>query len=395
IAPLYLNIGDLYKDQKNYDEALRNYFESIKTSEKTGNEIILAASYVQIGSIYEAIGDLSKALKYETVGLEYAKNTDQKDKIKNAYRILAVIHAKNKNYKEAFESEQLYLLTYEEIFNMENEKNITKLQMQYEFEKKEAEAKAKHDQEVALAQKETEYQKSIRNYIFMGMGVIVLFFIVLLIQRNKIAKERKQKALEQERSRISRDLHDDLGSGLTGILMMSDQIQATDNKELIGNSVEKIKNSSRYMVDQMGEIIWAMNAKNDTMENLFSYIHTYALDYFENQDIKLQISLPEKTPDIVMSGMMRRNIFLVVKESLNNITKHAHATEVSMKIELNGSGVNINFLDNGKGFEMEKTRKFGNGLKNMESRMTDINGTFRIESVPGKGAKTFISFPLS
>src|SRR5204863_3865207 len=139
--------------------------------------------------------------------------------------------------------------------------------------------------------------------------------------------ERRQIALEQERTRISRDLHDDLGSGLTGILMMSEQLQSSSAKEQIGSNIEKIKLSSRQMVDQMGEIVWAMNSKNDTLENLVGYLNTYAHDYFENTAVLHRTDLPEVIPARAVSGIMRRNIFLVVKESLNNISKHAGATE--------------------------------------------------------------------
>ena len=148
------------------------------------------------------------------------------------------------------------------------------------------------------------------------------------------------------------------------------------------------------MVDQMGEIVWAMNSKNDTLENLVGYLSTYARDYFENFDISPKVEMPEKMPHAEMTGMKRRNIFLVVKESLNNIVKHANATQVSLNMEIHKNDVNITVADNGKGFEMGQTRRFGNGLKNMQKRMEDIKGTYHIESGKEKGTKTVISFPL-
>jgi signal transduction histidine kinase len=383
-AFLYLNIGDLYKKLEKYDDAVASYLESIKVSKQIGYDRALTISYIQLGAVYETLGDLDKALEFENLGLELAEKANYLDMQKQAYRIRAMIHYKSKNFKAAFDDENNYLLLYEHLFNDETNRNITQMQLQYDFDKKEAAAKA-----------QLEKQKLIRNLIYSAMALAVLFLTVLLVQHNKIAKERRQIALEQERMRISRDLHDDLGSGLTGILMMSEQLQATSTQELVSNNIEKIKNSSRQMVEQMGEIVWAMNSKNDTLENLVGYLNTYAADYFENSHITQRIHLPESIPNTNMTGMMRRNVFLVVKESLNNITKHANATTVSMHINIENNKMNITLTDNGKGFEMAQTRRFGNGLKNMHSRMADIKGHYQIESAIEKGTKTTISFPLA
>lgn len=384
VASAYHDIGTVYFQKKKHDEALNNFLKALKIREEMDDLYGLSTTYIHLGNVYFREGDNQKAILNIEKGLEIATKIGELEWMKDAYKSLAEIYDSTGNYKLAYQNSVLFKQINDSMFSSEKHKKLVELQMNYEQSKKDA-----------LAAEEIKNQKLIRNYIFIGMTVIVILLVISLIQRNRIAGVKRQQSLEQERSRISRDLHDDLGSGLTGILMMSEQIQATDNRELIGNSLEKIKHSSRNMVDQMGEIIWAMNVKNDTLENLLTYIHTYALDYFENQNIKLNLKMPEKIPDVVMTGMMRRNIFLVMKESLNNILKHAGATEVNIKIESNNSNINITLTDNGKGFEKEKTRKFGNGLKNMESRMSDISGTITIESNPGKGTKTLISFPLS
>jgi signal transduction histidine kinase len=381
---LYLNIGDLYKKQTKYDEAIASYVKGIELGKELDYKRLLTISYIQLGAVYETLGDLDSAVKYLNLGLDLALKANQFDFQKQAYRILSMVYDKKKDWKGAYQNMGLYLQTYEKVFNEETNKNITQLQMQYEFDKKEAATKA-----------EQQRQKLKRNLIYAGMGLAVVFLVILLIQRNKIAKERRQIALEQERMRISRDLHDDLGSGLTGILMMSEQLQETSPKELVNNNLDRIKKSSRQMVEQMGEIVWAMNSKNDTLENLLGYLNTYARDYFENIDIKQQIELPETIPHAEMTGMKRRNIFLVVKESLNNIVKHANATQVSISMTIDKNQMQISVADNGKGFAMDNVRRFGNGLKNMQSRMEDIKGSYSIESFVAKGTKTVISFPLT
>src|SRR6185436_9268361 len=299
------------------------------------------------------------------------------------YELLRKIYEKKNDYKQALLYADKYLTLHDTLNDREKLSEYRELETKYNMEVK--------DRTIA----EQEKQKVVRNYIYSGLGVVVVFLIVLLIQRNKIASERRKMALEHQRMRISRDLHDDLGSGLTGVLMLSEQLQNHSTKELVNSNIEKIKQSSRQMVEQMGEIVWAMNSKNDTLENLLAYLDTYTRDYFENTNISQQVSLPDTVPHIVMSGITRRNIFLVLKESLNNITKHACATEVMLDIKITENSMNIVLTDNGKGFEPGQTRRFGNGLKNMQSRMTDIKGSFSIESNNGEGTKTVISFPFA
>jgi signal transduction histidine kinase len=281
------------------------------------------------------------------------------------------------------------------IFNDENASKMKGLEMQYDFDKDAAIQKAERDKKDALIATAIATQRFKHNVIYLGLAMLVFFLLIVIILRTKLAKERRLKGLEQERSRISKDLHDDLGSGLISILMMTEQMQNPDNKFLISGNVEKIKQSSKMMVEQMRVIIWAMNSMNDTLENLLIYIQNYSLDYFENLPIKSTIHLPEIIPIKNMTGMARRNVFLVVKESLNNITKHSKATEFEINIIVENDSMNIVITDNGNGFDVNETRRFGNGLKNMNSRMKELNGTFFIESIIGKGTKTSINFPLS
>jgi len=119
------------------------------------------------------------------------------------------------------------------------------------------------------------------------------------------------------------------------------------------------------------------------------------MDYFENLPVNLKFHLPKNIPEMMMTGMARRNVFLVVKESLNNINKHSKATEVNITISADNESVNIVIADNGIGFLVDEKKKFNYGLNNMKSRMNDINGNFRIESVIRQGTTAIIDFPMT
>ena len=377
------DIGVSLKNLKRFDEAAIAYDSAMNLAVKNNLKGYFGAIVSNKAHLAFAENkfDRSEQLAKEALVYHLADNIPawQLD----IYELLRKIYEKKNDYKQALLYADKYLTLHDTLNDREKLSEYRELETKYNMEVK--------DRTIA----EQEKQKVVRNYIYSGLGVVVVFLIVLLIQRNKIASERRKMALEHQRMRISRDLHDDLGSGLTGVLMLSEQLQNHSTKELVNSNIEKIKQSSRQMVEQMGEIVWAMNSKNDTLENLLAYLDTYTRDYFENTNISQQVSLPDTVPHIVMSGITRRNIFLVLKESLNNITKHACATEVMLDIKITENSMNIVLTDNGKGFEPGQTRRFGNGLKNMQSRMTDIKGSFSIESNNGEGTKTVISFPFA
>ena len=190
------------------------------------------------------------------------------------------------------------------------------------------------------------------------------------------------KAQQEERNRISADMHDDLGAGMTTIRLYSELAKS----KLADNpipEVDKISHSANELLNKMNAIIWSMSSSNDSLGNMIAYIRSYALEYFEDTGIKCRIDIPENLPNIQVIGEIRRNVFLVVKEALNNILKHANATEVSIKLIRVENDLTLYIHDNGKGIDLETIRQFGNGLKNMKKRMNDVEIDFSIENKNG------------
>jgi signal transduction histidine kinase len=208
-------------------------------------------------------------------------------------------------------------------------------------------------------------------------------------ERLKLDNERKEfekqvailEAKQQERNRISADMHDELGSGVTAIRLMS-EIVKTKMKEDTLPEIEKISNSANELLDKMNAIIWTMVSSNDTVESLMAYIRAYAMEFFENTPIECHFDLPAQTPATELSGEKRRNIFLAVKESLNNVLKHSQASQVRIGITAIDKLV-IEIWDNGIGVDLQNLRKFGNGLQNMKRRIESISGEFKIENHEG------------
>jgi signal transduction histidine kinase len=190
------------------------------------------------------------------------------------------------------------------------------------------------------------------------------------------------KAQQEERNRISADMHDDLGAGMTTIRLYSElaKTKLADNPV---PEIEKISSSANELLNKMNAIIWSMSSSNDSLGNMIAYIRSYALEYFEDTVVNCKIDIPENLPNIQVIGEIRRNVFLVVKEALNNILKHAKATEVSITLTRVEDGLTLYIQDNGIGINMDNIRQFGNGLKNMKKRMNDIDIEFTIENNNG------------
>ena len=245
-----------------------------------------------------------------------------------------------------------------------------------------------------------------------GLLIELIFFLMGLTYKNrtqlieqtkererlKLENERKElekqvavmQAHQEERERISADIHDELGSGMTTIRLMS-EIAKNKMKENIPVEIEKISNSANEVLNKMNAIIWSMNSSNDTLDSLVSYIRAYATEFFDSTPIICKVHMPEMIPEKEITGDKRRNMFLCVKETLNNTLKHSKAGKVNINISTNGE-LKIEITDDGVGIDQEKIRRFGNGLKNIERRMKSIGGTYTITS--NKGTETILNLPV-
>ena len=177
---------------------------------------------------------------------------------------------------------------------------------------------------------------------------------------------------------------------MTAIRLMS-EIARNKLKAETPAEIEKISQSANEVLNKMNAIIWSMNSGNDTMDNLVSYIRAYALEYFENTQVHCKVNTPGKIEPVEISGDKRRNIFLCIKETLNNTLKHSKASEVNIDFDIEHD-LRIKIADNGIGIDMNHIRRFGNGLKNIARRMEGIGGTYEINNQ--HGTVTLLTLPL-
>ncbi|MBD1363278.1 hypothetical protein IDJ77_05580 [Mucilaginibacter sp. ZT4R22] len=215
----------------------------------------------------------------------------------------------------------------------------------------------------------------------------LLIYITWALSQVKIKRRlrllERRHAIDAERNRISRDMHDEIGSGLTHIALLSELIQTQHKTDAaVKNDVGNISASARKLITNMSEIIWALNPQNDSLENLLAYTREQMQQHFEPFDMVLEIDFADTVPDIPLTNEQRRNLYLVTKEALNNAMKHARATLVKLSVEIAAGQIVFTVADNGCGLPDSAGKPNCNGLKNMRKRMEDIGGNISMASNP-------------
>ena len=202
----------------------------------------------------------------------------------------------------------------------------------------------------------------------------------------------KFRLLDIERTRIAREMHDDIGSELTKIKMFSQLLNAgVNNNNDQKQKLQIISEAASKVLQNINEIIWTMNSKSDNLVDLAAYIRRYASDYLDTHDLNYRIDFPEQLPSVFISNNIRSNIFLTIKEALHNIVKHAAAKNVLVQLGFKNSALHVIILDDGKGMETDSGS--GNGLHNMKYRIENCGGSFIIDTAKDRG--TSIQFTIN
>ncbi len=233
------------------------------------------------------------------------------------------------------------------------------------------------------------------------LAIALVVVIVLTITRRRMRRKleviQRQQAIERERTRIAKDIHDHLGANLTRISLLSQSAHGElENSTQAAVQLERIYSTSRELTRSMDEIVWAVNPQHDTLDSLASYLGNFAQEYLVSINIRCRLDVPLHLPHWPITAEMRHNVFLAFKEALHNFVKHSGANEVSVALATDDDGFHLIVRDNGKGFDPANVSSRpgrGNGLKNMRQRLEKIGGRCEIQSAPGAG--TEIKFSVS
>jgi ligand-binding sensor domain-containing protein len=231
-----------------------------------------------------------------------------------------------------------------------------------------------------------------KTWWFVALAATMVSAIVYFIYRYRLNKKRE---LERLRLRISRDLHDDIGSALTSINVLSKVALSKGGADMeIGGYLSQIKTAASDTMESMSDIVWAINPENDKLEAMISRMKEFAAEICEARQVDLDFVLPIEIERISFDAGKRKNIFLIFKEAVNNAIKYSEGPKLHISLERQGNLLKMEIRDNGKGFQVNHART-GNGLKNMKERAGAIGGSMKLHSGPGQGTAVQVQIPIS
>ena len=435
IAISSVQFGSIYKGLGNYDkaityfnDALQSFHELKLTPDEAKTDIELGKVYVlkkdeeQAGKYFETAKNIARQLKDSTLlitidaekvamqsTIALQKNGEQKlmvnlqtsiemqDKNKeiSSYQYLADYYANKKEFAKALEYTNKLHQANDSVQGKDLQLEIKKLEEQYNFEKKEKEiALLKKDQQLSLANLQKQKSFQYGAIIFLAMLLLIGF---LVINRYRVVQRSKRLIdMEKMRNNIARDLHDDIGSTLTSINILSKValLQQVNGDTMMGANMQKIKDRSSAIMESMGDIVWAINPQNDTIEQMIFRMKEFTAEILEPLNINYTFKEEGNFSSLKLNIKKRKDFYLLFKEAVNNAAKYSNCKNLHVQVEQDAHFLHLTVTDDGKGFN-EKVVKNGNGLINMRERAASMVAKINIDSVPGKGTSIALDVPIT
>ncbi|MCU0319970.1 MAG: histidine kinase [Flavobacteriales bacterium] len=392
VAVAWWSLGNLALKQQQADSALRCYDRSVEVAHGMKDHDIGADALVGRAAALAAMND--RALMTEAVEqarrylIDHAAGIGQVTQ-RNAHRRLARIWREQGAHEQALE----HLSIWFRIDSAITKSNIrTALEMQA--------AKLQADADLALerverarSQDALERVRYSRNVVVVAsfLGAAIVIGLYLGYRSRQRAKQRLAELevlrLQQERTiaelrireEVGRDMHDDLGAGLSALKLRSEMALRKESDPERRQLWTFLSSTAGELMVNMRQMIWTLNADQSTVEDLLVYAGNYARSYLDAHELALELVMPNAVPPVDLSAQQRRNLLLVMKEALHNIVKHARATQVLIAISVVPEGISISIVDNGIGLPRHADKGEGNGLRNMARRLEVIGGSFRVE----------------
>lgn len=235
--------------------------------------------------------------------------------------------------------------------------------------------------------------------LLAAAGVMAGFLIAQWRNRRRLAAQTGGLLL-QERERIARDLHDDVGAQLTGLALQVDLVRRKSFAASFDHDLESISRQTRQLADHLRETVWALNPACDTFASFASHLAEQAERWQEQTGLDCRVDLPAHLPEFPLCAEARHHLALVVREAFANVVKHSGSTRAALKLELVQESLRLRIQDAGRGFDPEIARTAsggmsGNGLGNQRARVESLGGTWELQSQPGQGTTLIVTVPLA
>ncbi len=403
------NVGAVFYYMQKIDSALVYFRQSAMIEKAIGNFAGVGTSYNNIAQVLIENNRVDESKKFIDSAYYFANQSKTAVDIEAALELYSQYYEAKNDTKTALKYFKEYATFKDSILNFDTNAKVAKLEIEYQTEKKEKEILS---QRANLAEKELDLSKK-NTYIFGLIGLAValsllgfLFYNQQKLKNRQLQKENElkdallkietQNRLQEQRLRISRDLHDNIGAQLTFIISSLDNLKyGFQLPEKLSNKLKTISDFTTTTIYELRDTIWAMNKSEISLEDLQTRISNFidkantASDTIDFTFIR-DTSLSNETKFSSVEGM---NLYRIIQEAINNSLKYAEATTIKVQFKTNIQDLEISILDNGKGFD-QTTIELGNGLNNMKKRAHDINASISIDSKPNKGTTVSIQLPL-
>jgi signal transduction histidine kinase len=385
IRNVYQYMSDFYRSKKNMQLAY-DYYKKYYLYRDSLNNV----------EINKKISELQTQYETEKKDYEIKKLTsDQKIRELEIERQYAII-AGNLSVAKQKENEIELLSRFKELQALKIKQQDEQLERQLLMAKNSKQQLELAEKEKQLQSRKLKDEKTTRNILVLFIVLISLTGYFLFNRYQLKRKIKEQEALLSVREKIAKDLHDEIGSTLTGIRILSDVTGKIihDDQGKASGLLQKISHQSSEMQQAMSDIVWAVNPNNDKLQDIIVRMREYAGQTLEIKNIHTRIEIDESILTQKLDMSQRRDLLLIFKESINNIAKYANASQVDIRFNKQQEQLTLHITDNGKGFDTNVIRS-SSGLKNMQSRTIALHGICEIKSEPGKGTQIHISIPCT
>ncbi|MBX2917414.1 MAG: tetratricopeptide repeat protein [Cyclobacteriaceae bacterium] len=391
-AELLQNVGNIYFDKEQYAAALKNYTESLNLARKISNKAIIAYAYSAMGQANYVLKKNDLALLYLDSARIAAQGLNNAYLLMDTYEAISATYEAKGDYKKALRVTQQFVALKDSLTQAENRALMEETQARYELEKKQA--------QIDLLQKDKELitldarrQRAIQIGAFTALALMLVIGILLINRYRTIARTRRLAEIEAVRNDIARDLHDDIGSTLSTINIIS-KLAMHENPTGNNTQLSRIAEQSSKTMESMSDIVWSINPTNDLLEKVLVKMKVFAAEILEPLNIAYRFSEVGVDTQLTLHAKQRKNFFLIFKEAINNVAKYSCANEVTISFKQQPKTITMTIADNGIGFDHNQASD-GNGLRNMEARARDLQAKFSLKSEKGLGTTITVELPIT
>lgn len=388
-ANMQTNLGIVYLKMNQHDSAIYFLERALNLMLSHNEQANTARILTEKGRAFKMKKDFAMAEKFLKAALEKTFEHDDAKTRKIAYKELSGLYTDKKDFSAALSYSHLFYQLKDSLESLDLKAKFQTLEAKYAFDKKETEINLlKTEKELAQLEIDRQYARQFGILLILLLVIVIAF---LIVNRYRLLN-RTKRLLEIQRMRlnIAQDLHDDIGSTLSSIQIISKvaQRQDTAHKEV---SLEKIEHQATLMMDKLGDIVWSLKAASDNMEDLVAKMKEFASELLEPLNITIEFEGMDLLVEQNMDLEKRKNLYLIYKEALNNAAKYSQCTNIKVSFIPNGHPNTFQLIisDNGLGFDTQQISK-GNGLSHIKDRAQKIKGHLEINSEMAKGTQVIL-----